>query len=186
MKLFKLFGIAISAAAMLTLCACTSGQSAQTTAASNSIGTPTEMQMISYEPHYDETYDAALFYVDVLGEPTIEEGKISQDNGKGATLVSTIETVEEGKTCADLLEAYIDRSRNIVEEIADELCYLVEIEEDGMTTCRFCLFAEEKMQAVAFELTFPSEERSTYFQHVSMLVSIYADIMLGTDAAAQE
>ena len=187
MKLLKFFGILITAATLLTLCACTSEPASpvQTTQAPAPIQTSSAVlpnvpgagivEIISYDVYYDEAIDCMLYSVSTLGEVKHEDGKIMQDNGKGAMLVSNVQDFDTDKTGSDLLEANIDRSKTILAEFGEEKFAFYESSDNGENVCYFGIMTDNG-KTVNFTLTFPTDQRDTYFQHVSTLVQIYMDV----------
>ena len=193
MKLAKLIGIFMIAAALLALCACSSGSSAQTTApaqttaaaqngdSSFDLSDAEVTEIISYNALVDEKSGEILYYVSSLGELQIEDGKISQDDGAGASLVSTVASKAYANG-AELLEENIDRSKNILAEFGEEQFAFYESSDNGVNVCYFGILTQDG-NAVNVEMTFPTDARDTYFQHISMLVQIYIDVYTA-DAAA--
>ena len=195
MNFLKAFGIVLTAAALLTLCACSSGQPAQTTqpvqnsgniqttASLPTVTNPSDVDVISYDAHYDEDDEVFMYSVSTLGEPSIDASGLRQDDGKGATLVTSVGEIAADATGAELLEEKIDRSKNILAEFGEAKFAFYESSDNGKNVCYFGIIGENG-KTVNMEMTFPTDERDTYFQHVSMLVQIYMDVY-ATPAAAK-
>ncbi len=177
MKLTKILALVLTVA---FLCGCTAGQSNQTTTSGNespnTLGDgmilPEDSMIVSYKGHKDENSGVVLFYADILGDAYIEDGKLSQDDGKGATIVTTVTDVKAGATGADLMENVIDRNKNVLAEFGENDLYFCETSDDGVNVCNFGIIKGEKL--ISFEMKFPTEARNTYFEIVSMLTQFYS------------
>ncbi len=177
MKLTKILALVL---ALAFLCGCTAGQSNGTTPSastpSNTLGEgmilPEDSMIVSYKGLRDENSGVILFHADILGDVYIEDGKISQDDGKGATIVTTVTDVSEGTTGADLMEDVIDRNKNVLAEFGESDLYFFETSDDDVNVCNFGIIKGEKL--VSFEMKFPTESRATYFEIVSMLIQFYS------------
>ena len=179
MKNLKLISLVLSVFMILSLCACTPGASVQTGAAAqapaSTLASFSDAQIVSYDPYYDEESDCFLYYVTSFGEPQTESGKVSQDNGSGVTLVSMVHDASEMSNGTDLLEARINRSKNVLAEFGEDIFAFYETSDNGVNVCYFEILAEDD-KSVSFELSFPTDERDTHFYHVSMLLQIYLDV----------
>ncbi len=170
MKLIKIFTLVIS---LVILCGCTTAQSKDPNMQGSVTTFPEDSLVVSYKVHRDENSGAILYYPDVLGELAIEDGKISQDDGNGATLTTTVTEAPEGVTGSALMEEKIDRNKTVLAEFGETSLYFFETSDEGINVCQFGVIDKDG-KLISFEMQFPTDERTTYFEIVSVLFQIYS------------